>query len=862
MLNEAKEEYRKLEESFVEDLQTLRQSRRTLDKVLKGEDPILEEMEENDSAEYEKELQLRKLETLLEYQAIENQVHRYREILSNANGKSFLSGMKSVREVMMQWNTELEEIISKKLEEKNPEEPWVIIVKKVGVQKAIIKGLNYIINKSVVSYGDGTVDVLRDSIGTSVISEYKSLHIKKKDPGYYKRANALVPNSAIHRFFNQLFDDEDPFLVTKINPSVMEKIGNFFINGILENCKIRESLDDENSPLVPAFISEARYSKSVRTFVINAHENVYKLINDGHSAREAGGARLYPMVIKPLPWISPFEGPYLHYKVPILRANGNKSQITSLLKSDLSQIYRALNVLGNTPWVINKKAYDIINEAWEAGGDIADMPRKINYEYPPLPEDVLTSLSSRKKHFLLEKKISKLNKDLHSLRSDCKYKLEVAEKFLDHTIYFPHNLDFRGRSYPIPPHLNHLGSDLCRSLLKFEKSKPLGKRGLDWLKIQISNLYGVDKVSHADRIKFTTENIENIMDSADNPLKGKRWWLNADYPWQALAACIELTEALRSPNPEEFCSNLPIHQDGTCNGLQHYAALGGDELGAIKVNLIPSDKPQDVYTGVAGLVAEIVEKEAEEGNKFAIFFRGRIDRKLVKQTVMTSVYGVTYIGAREQIHSSLKEKLDEETNPLEIDDEFMFSASSYITKHTFRALNNMFFGARSIMAWLSECAVLIAKSGHPVNWITPLGLPVVQPYRKTSKNSVKILEGEFLLINDTDKLQVNTLKQKSAFPPNFIHSLDSTHMFLTALACDDAGITYSSVHDSFWTHACDVDKMNVLIRDQFIELHQQPLLQRLLEWFKTKHPTIDFPKIPEKGNLDLTQVKNSKYFFH
>ena len=30
-------------------------------------------------------------------------------------------------------------------------------------------------------------------------------------------------------------------------------------------------------------------------------------------------------------------------------------------------------------------------------------------------------------------------------------------------------------------------------------------------------------------------------------------------------------------------------------------------------------------------------------------------------------------------------------------------------------------------------------------------------------------------------------RQGSAFPPNFIHSLDSTHMMMTALACKDAG---------------------------------------------------------------------------
>ena len=43
-------------------------------------------------------------------------------------------------------------------------------------------------------------------------------------------------------------------------------------------------------------------------------------------------------------------------------------------------------------------------------------------------------------------------------------------------------------------------------------------------------------------------------------------------------------------------------QDGLCNGLQHYAALGRDWLGAKQVNLVPVDRPQDPYAGVAGMI--------------------------------------------------------------------------------------------------------------------------------------------------------------------------------------------------------------------------------------------------------------------
>lgn len=122
-------------------------------------------------------------------------------------------------------------------------------------------------------------------------------------------------------------------------------------------------------------------------------------------------------------------------------------------------------------------------------------------------------------------------------------------------------------------------------------------------------------------------------------MQGRRWWLKSDDPWQTLAACKELAAALRSPVPEEFESRLPVHQDGTCNGLQHYAALGGDEEGARQVNLLGGDRPSDVYSGVCKMVNEKIEEDFEKGVSEAVILRGKVTRKVVKQTVMTTVYG-------------------------------------------------------------------------------------------------------------------------------------------------------------------------------------------------------------------------------
>ena len=208
------------------------------------------------------------------------------------------------------------------------------------------------------------------------------------------------------------------------------------------------------------------------------------------------------------------------------------------------------------------------------------------------------------------RKTFKENRERHSLNCDTQLKLQVAKDFMHAAFYFPHNLDFRGRAYPIPPHLHHLGNDMCRGLLRFCDGKELGENGLYWLRLQVANLWGHDKLSNDERVLFVQqdENLAQIRAAAADPFgtqdAANRWWMETDTPFQLLAACMDLVEALEMPDPTKHISHLTVHQDGSCNGLQHYAALARDIRGAEQVNLVPSDKPQDVYIGVAHLLGE------------------------------------------------------------------------------------------------------------------------------------------------------------------------------------------------------------------------------------------------------------------
>ena len=78
----------------------------------------------------------------------------------------------------------------------------------------------------------------------------------------------------------------------------------------------------------------------------------------------------------------------------------------------------------------------------------------------------------------------------------------------------------------------------------------------------------------------------------------------------------------------------------------------------------------------------------------------------------------------------------------------------------------------------------------------------------------------------------------------------------------DQGLTFASVHDSYWTHAGDVPVLSKLIRECFVELYSGPVLEDTRESLVMRYPDIEFPPVPKGGELKLEDVIDSKYFFH
>eukprot|EP00596_Hydrurales_sp_CCMP1899_P000357 CAMPEP_0119048724 /NCGR_PEP_ID=MMETSP1177-20130426/60699_1 /TAXON_ID=2985 /ORGANISM="Ochromonas sp, Strain CCMP1899" /LENGTH=975 /DNA_ID=CAMNT_0007025033 /DNA_START=116 /DNA_END=3043 /DNA_ORIENTATION=+ len=865
--------------------------------------------------------------------AVSEYLESLKQLISIGRGTS----LKYVQRILLRWYTPLTQEIEEEVRlieqkvaglDRMQYGPCMLLL---PAEKIAVIALDAVLN-SILKTGNTGVHLTKIAcnIGESIESEVCLIKLKKGKAGLRPWQQDLIKEAYSQGNFkrqrsrlNSLIEDEPWSNELKV------KIGAALTSFVIET-----ALTESNKPAFE--YSKKQLAKGSFKFVgiLKLNDDQFKQIVDKDLTNIT--PRYLPMLCPPKSWDNKKkDGCYYRLNSQLMRSR-SRSQNEALRRANMSDVTDGLNYLGTIAWRINTPMYKIIKEVYErklpCGGlptVMLDLPKEEDCIriIPPRrksyaeiereknskidlndPLDLKNDIDSdMKKHIdsddklpfeseetaIVEevlslepqfderyfkdmtKRVLNKNSEMHSLQCDMKLKFWVAENFLDEKFYYPHNLDFRGRAYPIPPNLNHLGSDVCRGLLMFDKEKPLGENGLFWMKVHISNLFGNNKITHHERAAFADDNMDKIIESAKNPLDGSQWWSTADEPFQALSTCMEIVAAIESGNPSEFLSRLPIHQDGSCNGLQHYAALGKDEVGGKSVNVSPSERPQDVYTAVLNILNQKVAKdilidvdEKDEKMRYkgvqARIVQDVLNRRVIKQTVMTSVYGVTKVGARSQVQARLEERLVTEKGLVmtrELEDQ-LFGAASYVAKETLDSLNEMFVGAKGIMDWLTTCASLVASEGQVMSWITPLGLPVMQPYRKESTHTVRTVLQSITLAQDNDALPVSRIKQRSAFPPNFIHSLDASHMLMTTKIMKEKDLTFAAVHDSYWTHANDIPVMNEAVREQFVNLYTQPILENLRDSLVRRYPAVDFPPVPRTGTLDLQGVKQSTYFFH
>lgn len=617
--------------------------------------------------------------------------------------------------------------------------------------------------------------------------------------------------------------------------------------GMIELKRERSSGDKENTLVVP--------TEDALEWLENAHEHAEKLFP----------VKL-PMVVPPRDWTGPYEGGYYTPKMQMkLIKTRVKKYLDELDYEDIDEVYQAVNTIQSTAWSINGPMLDVIKELWDRSATIGKLPQRDQEPLPAKPEDMDTNEEARKEWRKQAAQVHQYNVRLIGKRASTAQRLWIAERFRsEEAIYFPHQLDWRGRIYPATPLLNPQSDDLAKGLLQFAEGKELGKEGAWWLGVHLANTFGHDKVSLQERRDWVAENEEMILESAMHPLDGTMRWADADKPYQFLAACFEwLGYTIEGPG---YKSHQPIALDGSCSGLQHFSAMLRDPVGANATNLSPSEQPQDIYGQVAEVAHRYVQEDAESGDELAKAWLGKVTRKIAKRPTMTLPYGVTAYGMKDQILEVLKEA-KQEGQPILDEEVNLFTAAGYIAKQINKGIREVVLAAPEAMTWLQKVAKIASEDEIPVTWRTPMGLPIHQKYAATKKRQIKCHFGSLVVkpsINEElDKL--DRRRQAAGIAPNFVHSLDASHLMLTVHYAAQLGLdSFAMVHDSFGVHASDATDLSWILRKAFVDQYSTDQLESFREQVAAQlsdEQRAKLPPVPEKGDLDIKEVMQSWYFF-
>lgn len=265
--------------------------------------------------------------------------------------------------------------------------------------------------------------------------------------------------------------------------------------------------------------------------------------------------------------------------------------------------------------------------------------------------------------------------------------------------------------------------------------------GTEYLKIDIANCYGLDRLNWNDRLHWfdnTEPDLESINVQAKSPILYRK--------------AVRAMREVQKGNPTNHIMGL----DATASGLQLMAALSGCKNTARAVNLIDTGHREDVYTEVSDYM---------NAN-----YNTSLTRKDLKDPIMTFFYGST-------------------AQPKKIFGEGPLLSAFY------EAMQSKLTGAFELMNILQQHW---QPNVEYHQWTLPDNHIARVPVIETEEKNIEI--DEFDHMRFAYRAQVIKPKTKSrSLAANIIHSLDGWIVRQMVIAAKQQGYWLAPIHDCFYT---------------------------------------------------------------
>ena len=396
-----------------------------------------------------------------------------------------------------------------------------------------------------------------------------------------------------------------------------------------------------------------------------------------------------------------------------------------------------------------------------------------------------------------------------------------------------------------------------------------------------------------DRFNWTLNNIDKIYECELD--------MKAEKPVTFIACCYEWAQVR-----DTGYTSLPVAIDGSNNGWQHLGAISKDSQTGELVGLVPVIIQKDFYVQTAKKlielttnkeVAETLDSMPMKHIRKGISKRGSMTRAYsagsgkigenmyfdCRQADFDKTYGITKAQCKKLARTLVKSIEEVCPGPLQTMEYLQKLAEYKLGRYTitgpgstqeYKELMSRRYELLCIkdmsneeLEELNEIAINLqdysyelswGEGSKKLEWKTPSGF--VARYEKFTTEDVKervTLNGKTIkhvLQAPTDRPDVKGFM--CGISPNYIHSLDASHM---ALVIENWEGAFGAVHDSFSTHANDVDELLQRTKDVFIEMYNHDNYFDIIRQNLTDNN--DDVNQPTLGDLDIEEIQYSDYFF-
>lgn len=554
-----------------------------------------------------------------------------------------------------------------------------------------------------------------------------------------------------------------------------------------------------------------------------------------------------PTDYPPIAWSKHSYGPYHDLELsrgsPIVRnASPEQRDLIELMirNGDFDLPMEALNLLQAVPLRINKYVLEALK--WTRlrkyrTRAVKKYPNCIETDTRYTAEEV-AAMTKRQRISVSEEERKRHadNMAAKGNRRQIKGWIDTAEWWGDDQFWLAYNFDTRGRVYHIGE-FGHHNTDCLRAMFEFANKKPIGDN-IDFLFLAIANTYGMDKMAIPDRVNWAKANEKIIRATGHqggtdkNPVYGFRdekteyeyfmpeevdgqlqfvsagkmtpfqFWAKAGF--QFLAACRELAklrdwQKKTGYDESQFYSGLPVALDATQSGIQHYALASRNYNDGFLTNIVPQDKPNDLYQVVLER-AKVLFQELSDRNKASLqqnpitpeqqaqidafeqleddetvgyeelkaarkrfkatgayakqrmikeidaierlFKWGGYDRTVTKRNTMCFAYSSEEYGMSDQILTDTMNPLALQVRLKEIPEhpfgpDMGFAASVVMGRIHYQAIRDVVQSAAAGMDYFQSCSDLLHQFNLHFGFKTKWGFPVMHYYREEYENKYR-----------------------------------------------------------------------------------------------------------------------------